>query len=861
MNKTRLVIVITALTGVTALAAALHAAPGGDLAKQQPTYKLKGPIPPAPVLSPEEQLKTFKLPPGFKIELVAAEPAVEEPIALTFDPDGRIYVVEMRGYMPTMDGKGELDPVGRVKLLESTNRDGRYDKATVFLDNLIAPRAVGLAGDGVLVAEPPNVWFCRDTNGDGVADEKTAVFTDYGSRNPNPEHMANGLTWMLDNWYYNAKWNARFRYSKGKFLRDTDIGRGQWGIAQDDTGRLFSNGNSSMLHTDFAPAQYLARNPYFPAPAGLNVRIANNAVFPSRVTPGVNRGYTNVLDNDAKLRTVTAACGPVIYRGDQWPAEFRGNAFVCEPSGNLVSRQVLSQDGLNVTAKGAQHAGLDFLTSLDERFRPVNLYTGPDGAMYVVDLYHGILQHKAYLSAYLADQVQKRKLDDNGGHRGRIWKITHESFDRDPKGSAFPQLSKASIPDLVKTLSHPNGWWRDTAQRLVVERQEESAQPLLEAVVAGEATDTTPLAKLNALYALQGLDKLDDDAIAGAVKDADPRVRVAALRVGEVLVKKRIGSAIVEAIQTLADDPDVTVQHQVLLMASPDYPELQPAASKILAARAGEPLFRAAAIAGAAGRELEVLQSLLTDKAFDAAPAAGQTALLNDLAECVIRGRSADRIEKLLDLIAAQPQARQQAMLSGMAEAVAPDPKSKAPRRRLRMTREPAALVKLAASDNGKVADLARKIDDGLSWPNKPGDTTKPLKPLTDGEQRLFTVGREVYTNTCAQCHQPSGLGQEGVAPHLVDSEWVLGSPERLVRITLHGVAGPIKVGKKTVDLEMPGLHALSDEQIAGVLTYTRREWGHEGNPISPDTVAKIRKVTAERGQTQWTADELMKLP
>src|SRR5258708_5137861 len=150
--------------------------PGGDLAKQQPKYHIKE-IPPAPVRTVEEELKTFKLPPGFRIELVATEPMVEEPIALTFDPDGRIYVVELRAYMADIQGTGELDPIGRIKLLESSKGDGIYDKSTIFLDGLIIPRAVGLVGDGVLVAEPPTVWFCRDSNGDGKCDEKTAVFT------------------------------------------------------------------------------------------------------------------------------------------------------------------------------------------------------------------------------------------------------------------------------------------------------------------------------------------------------------------------------------------------------------------------------------------------------------------------------------------------------------------------------------------------------------------------------------------------------------------------------------------------------------------------------------------------------------
>jgi putative membrane-bound dehydrogenase-like protein len=856
MNKIRLAILVTAAIAVASLTAALLAAPGGDLAKQQPTYKLKGPIPPAPILTPEQELKTFKLPPGFQIELVAAEPMVEEPIALTFDPEGRIYVVELRAYMPDMEGTGELDPIGRIKLLESTRRDGHYNKATVFLDKLVIPRAVGLAGDGVLVAEPPNVWFCRDTNGDGVADEKTAVFTDFGSRNPNPEHMANGLTRMLDNWYYNADWNARFRYAKGKFLREADVTRGQWGIAQDDIGRLFFNSNSTMLQSEVAPARYLARNPYFPSPPGVSAKISSNATFPSRINPGVNRGYTNVLNNEARLQSVTAACGPTVYRADQWPAEYRGNAFVCEPSGNLVSRQVVSADGLKLSTKSVQHDGVDFLTSTDERFRPVNLYTGPDGAMYVVDLYHGILQHKAYLSAYLADQVKKRDLDKNNGHRGRIWRITHEAS----KPLPMPKLSKTTTQELVKTLAHPNGWWRDTAQRLLVERADPKAQPLLESIL--ESKTAPPVARLHALWSLHGLDQLDDDVIAETVKDADANVRVAAMRVGEVLVRKHIGSAIVEAMQGLVHDPDLSVRLQVLLMASPDVPELQPTGAKILAAHVADPVFRAAAIAGAAGRELEVLQSLLTDSVFASADARGQTALLNDLAECVIRGRSPERIEKLLDLIAAQPEAKQEAMLSGMVEAVVPPAagRNKTPPRRLRLMREPAALAKLSTSADAKVADLTRKIAEVMSWPNKPGDTTPPLTPLTSEQQKLFNLGRDNYAQTCAQCHQPSGLGQEGVAPNLVDSEWALGSPERLVRIALQGVHGPLKVGRRTVDLEMPGLYALSDDQIAGTLTYVRREWGHEASPISTETVAKIRKATTDRGQNQWTMEELLQL-
>jgi mono/diheme cytochrome c family protein len=195
-----------------------------------------------------------------------------------------------------------------------------------------------------------------------------------------------------------------------------------------------------------------------------------------------------------------------------------------------------------------------------------------------------------------------------------------------------------------------------------------------------------------------------------------------------------------------------------------------------------------------------------------------------------------------------------------VAEFLAPTAKNKTPPKHGRVLREPAGLARLLNSDDKKIADLARRTSSGLSWPDKPGDKTPPLKPLTAEEQKRFDAGRIAFTQICAQCHQSSGLGQEGIAPPLVDSEWALGAPERFARIALNGVRGPIKVGKRTVDLEMPGLYALTDDQIASVLTYIRREWGHEASPISPDLVAKVRKESASRGQAQWTQEELLQI-
>jgi mono/diheme cytochrome c family protein len=466
------------------------------------------------------------------------------------------------------------------------------------------------------------------------------------------------------------------------------------------------------------------------------------------------------------------------------------------------------------------------------------------------------------VSAYLADQIKKRNLEDRGTHHGRIWRITHETA----KPVVMPRLSKAPTDELVWQLANPNGWWRDTAQRLLVERQDMKAVAVLKKLIA--TASQPPFAKIQALYTLQALDRLEDEDTAAAAKDADPRVRIAALRAGDVIIHKHTAPLTQMAAIELAKDPDEAVQFQVLVLGSPDLPDVQAAATGILARHLADPIFRVAALNAATGRELEAIQSVLAEKAF--AGSMQTAAMLNDLAECVTRSRSADRIEKLLELIATrvtlEPKAAE-AMLSGVVDALYPggnnnnNGRSRTPApapRHLRLNREPPSLAPLLKSADPKLASLADRAQAAMSWPNKPGDTTPPLKPLTEEQQKRFIAGRELFSQTCATCHQPSGLGQDGVAPPLVDSEWVLGPDARVARIVLNGLHGPMQVGKKTVDLEMPGLKTMDDEQLASILTYVRREWGHEGNAVEPSTLAKVRKETESRGDLQWTMEELM---
>jgi mono/diheme cytochrome c family protein/glucose/arabinose dehydrogenase len=630
-------------------------------------------IPPAPALSAEEALKTFKLAPGFKIEIVASDPLIDNPVALQFGPDGRIWVLEMRGYMPNEKGEGESAPVGRISVLEDTNKDGRMDKSTPFLEGLVMPRAFMLMRGGLLVAEPPLLWYYRDTDGDGKADDKTLMADNYAvEANPllgtrmNVEHSANSLTWMMDNWIYSANYATRFRNTAGVWEKGTTVSRGQWGISQDNYGRLFHNSNSDQLRTDLVPAEYLGRNPNFPSAQGANYRLGpNQVVWPSRMNPGVNRGYQDgqLRTSDWSLATFTGACGPVIYRGDLFPASFLGNAFLCEPTGNLVRRNVLTEKDGVITAENpydAEHT--EFLASTDERFRPVNLYNGPDGGLYVVDMYHGIIQHRVYVTTYLLQQILSRDLQKDT-NRGRIYRIvpTSSNVAAAPK----PNLDNATSAELVTALSHANGWWRDTAQRLLVERGDLSALPALRKLAA---SGPSPLGQIHALWTLDGLGQPDSAAIFAALKAKDAKVRSTAVRVSETLLKSKSAPQVLAAILPLAKDPEVEVQRQIAFTLGEASGDILGGLTSILLQNRDNALVRDAVLSSLNGRELEMLENLIADASWQTASQTS-TETLGILARAVFLEGKSDRITRLLDVAAKQTGSslwRQYAILDGI---------------------------------------------------------------------------------------------------------------------------------------------------------------------------------------------------
>ena len=562
----------------------------------------------------------------------------------------------------------------------------------------------------------------------------------------------------------------------------------------------------------------------------------DQSVYPSHPTPGVNRGYDpKTLRADGTLAKATATCGAAVYRGDAYPAEYRGNAFVPEPSVNLIKRLLLSErDGIVKATDGAKDR--EFLTSTDERFRPVQVVNGPDGCLYVVDMYRGIVQHTAFLTHYLVANIKARQLEQPIS-QGRIWRIVPEGG-RKVARTAIP----ADAASRVKLLAHADGWVRDTAQRLLVEAGDSAIGPSLKTL----ATDVqaTALGRLHALWTLDGLGLVDAPLIQSALRDAHPQVRAAAARLAPL-----------DALPVLAaltkESDKLVLSHVAMRLSAMNQPAADAALADVLTRHGDVALLREAALTGIRGRETALAKAIAARGAGAPAQAA-----LESLATLIAAANKAGPFEEMLTLAASLGANRdaQSALLRGLASDgnTAKGKNAKAtPPKLLWFGQEPAALAGLQGQ-KALPAVLAR-----IAWPGKPGAPAQPkIAPLNAAQTALFEKGKVTFNTLCAGCHQPHGFGLDGLAPPLVDSEWVLGKPDALVRIISHGLGGPIKVSGRTWDLTMPPLPQLSDEDIAGVLTYIRREWEHTAGPVDPKFVHDTRAQDAGR-TTGWTADEL----
>ncbi len=826
-----------------------------------PTEAARHPVP-SPALTPEQELLTFRLPEGFKIELLAADPAVQDPVAAAFDRDGTLWVAEfgnfnagMISHVPALAAgvKASEIPPSRIVKLAGSGPDGRLGGRTVWLEGLGEAKGIMIVRAGMLISDPPNLWLARDTHGLGRCDEKTLLLNNYEAWE-DPEESGS-LLWGRDNVIHDIDFSYDYRYRSGAIDRIAVPIRGQFGITQDDYGRLFYCRSTDHLRCDLYSIAYSLRNGNVPDVPWANVQIAQDQeVWPSH--PNVtNRGYRlgrlgwhiDGVRPDGTLLEFTAACSPLIYRGTNFPAEFYGNAFVPEPAGNLIKRNLLPESGGNLTAVNA-YTGREFLTSTDSRFRPVALLNCPDGSMLVVDMYRGVLEEYHFITSYLRDQSLARGLEKPMFGLGRIWKITHVGGALEDRR---PRLDQMTSQELAGLLDDANGWWRDTAQQEIVERGDWSAVPALEAL-ARQAPKA--LTRLNALWTLDGLGTVKPALLRQALGDPSPKVRAAAVRLHESWMRGTDPDAAVRQVCLVIHDsePEVLVQLALTLGEAHNAASLDAMLELLLGAE-NNPNLPSALATGLSGREFGFLQRLEAAIA-SRRPTTEVTSMLAILATAILHQGEADQVRLLVASIgdaSSLPPWVRLALLQGFDPLLTPRFRRSVGSSRLVSADD---LAPLRTSLDPAIRETAGKLFDTLALAEKARREAPPPVPLTAEQTELYEKGRLTF-QICAGCHDTTGVGVIHVAPSLVDSHWVGSFPEIAIRIVLAG-----KEGTPGFPGPMPPIGAaFNDEQIAGVLTYVKNSWGLHLGAVDPATVAKVRSAVGNR-QNPWTDAELRRV-
>jgi putative membrane-bound dehydrogenase-like protein len=690
-----------------------------------------------PPYEPEEALETFQLPPGFRIELVASEPQITDPVDLSFDADGRLYVAEMPDYPDN-----ESDSItSRIKLLEDRDGDGFYEKSTIFAEDLPFVNGVMAWRNGVLVTKAPEILYFEDTDGDNRADVRRVVMTGFAVTNP--QLRMSNLEYGLDNWIYGAYSKASsgsrhpehddhgralrfpdnpvpdsadiypgtdFRFRPDQFVVQPAGGMSQFGNAFDAAGNRFTVWNSKHLQHVVIPHRYLARNP------SLSVGSVMASIPDHGDAATVYPITKNPLNlHESEIGHFTSASGTSIYTGGLFEGEYRDAAFVTEPVHNLVHVDLLTPTGATFVAKQARE-GKEFLSSTDSWFRPVNTTVGPDGALYVADFYRKLIEHPAWIAQAdsgglytFAGRLQESDFLE-GQDRGRIYRIVPKNAPE--RAAERPKLSSAPSAALVAHLANPNMWWRTTAQRLLVDRQDRSVVPALRKLAAESPSSE---GRVHALWTLQGLGTLDDALVLRALEEKSVLVREQAVRLAEMRLSN---PEIQQRLTRMAQDPGDRVQFQLALTLG-DLPADRSfdALRQIALRHLEDPWFQTAVLTGAADNPLQWFAAALQAEPASKEAAEGKARFLHRIASVIGARQQDQEVATVLASMKEGGESRWQvAVLEGIGEGL-----GRGNRRNFQLSQAAQAnLLHLVGASSSEVQEAALEAASGVELRSSP---------------------------------------------------------------------------------------------------------------------------------------------
>ncbi|MEX2214452.1 MAG: PVC-type heme-binding CxxCH protein [Phycisphaeraceae bacterium] len=723
-------------------------------------------------LEPAEAIKAFKIAPGYAVELAASEPVVSDPIAMCFDEDGKLFVVEMRDYPESQPKDG-----GCVRLLIDTNDDGVFDKSTIYIDKLAWPTAVFCWDGGIFVAAAPDILYCKDTNGDGVADYRKVIYTGFGTQNV--QGLLNSFRWGLDNRIHGAASsnggtiktvattlknevdapsakpqaavNVRgrdFAFDPRTLKFEATSGGAQHGMCFDDFGRKFVCSNSDHLQQVMFELEDVERNPFLAAP-GPRVSIAEDGpqaevyrispVEPWRILRTelrVKGAVPGPVEGGGRAAGYfTGSTGVTIYRGDALP-ELRGMAFIGDVGSNIVHRKKLTKSELltqsRIVFSGERIDGnKEFLASTDIWFRPVQFGEGPDGCLYVLDMYREVIEHPASLPPAI-----KKHLDLTSGQgKGRIWRIVPA---KDYTRRVTLAMSKAATEDLAYALAYFNAWQRETAARLLYTRQDPAAIPILRQQ-AGKFRRLTEA--VHDLYVLRGLDALDEPTLLRSLESKWPSILEHAINLA-VEVNPN-SPALRTALDKLADHPSADVKYQLAwaLGTRRDKQKIEPLAT-ILRSDYLDKWMRLAVLSSSLDVSGELLArasefGLIVERKDD-------QGVLSALAQMTGRLNRADQVEavkRAAETIAKTDQRLSRAITDALADGLA------------RAVKDPLAALP---------ATPAPKPINNEPRREKEHEAFEPALKLEGDVDK----GSKLFAERCAVCHKLDGTGNE-VGPNL----------------------------------------------------------------------------------------------